>query len=189
MTVPGFQMNARKLVVFLRAINVGGHTVKMDALKRLFEKMGFLEVETFIASGNVIFGSAVKNPEAVEKTISSGLKSALGYEVASFVRTLDELAKTANYKAFPKAALESAAALNVAFIHKTPDETSKRELMKLRTDIDDFAINGREIYWLCRKRQSESDFSNAVFEKALGISATWRNINTVRKLAEKYPVK
>ena len=42
-------------IAFLRAINVGGHTVTMDRLRRLFGEMGFRGVETFIASGNVVF--------------------------------------------------------------------------------------------------------------------------------------
>jgi uncharacterized protein (DUF1697 family) len=44
-----------KYVAFLRAINVGGHTVKMDHLRRLFEALGFTNVETFIASSDVVF--------------------------------------------------------------------------------------------------------------------------------------
>ncbi len=58
--------------------------------------------------------------------------------------------------------------------------------MALRTEVDDFRVHGREIHWLCRVGQSESDFSNAVFEKTTGVRATFRNINTVRKLAAKY---
>jgi uncharacterized protein (DUF1697 family) len=55
-----------KYVAFLRAINVGGHTVKMDHLRRLFEALEFDNVETFIASGNVIFDSASKSTKAFE---------------------------------------------------------------------------------------------------------------------------
>ena len=50
-----------KYVALLRAINVGGHTVKMDHLRSLFEAIGFSNVETFIASGNVIFDSRSKD--------------------------------------------------------------------------------------------------------------------------------
>jgi len=46
--------------------------------------------------------------------------------------------------------------------------------MTLKTDIDDFDVHGREVYWLCQKKQSESTFSNAVLEKTLGIQATLR---------------
>ena len=44
-----------RYIAFLKAINVGGHNVKMDQLRKIFESMQFKNVETFIASGNVIF--------------------------------------------------------------------------------------------------------------------------------------
>jgi hypothetical protein len=61
--------------------------------------------------------------------------------------------------------------------------------MALRTDIDDFHVNGREVYWLCKKKQSDSKFSNVRFEKALQIRATFRGVSTVTKLAGKYANK
>lgn len=75
---------------FLRAINVGGHTVTMQKLKQLFESMGFANVETFIASGNVIFESKL-SPGAAEKLIFSSLNKALGYDVHAFLRSREEL--------------------------------------------------------------------------------------------------
>jgi len=58
-----------KFIAFLRAINVGGHVVKMDQLRRFFEALGFANVETFIASGNVIFESKSKDPAALQRQI------------------------------------------------------------------------------------------------------------------------
>ncbi|NUO79794.1 DUF1697 domain-containing protein, partial [candidate division KSB1 bacterium] len=87
-------------LAFLRAINVGGHTVKMDQLRRLFEALGFANVETFIASGNVIFTSPSKSTKALEKKIEKHLHESLGYEVATFIRTTAELAVVAQYKPF-----------------------------------------------------------------------------------------
>jgi len=58
-----------KYIAFLRAINVGGHTVKMDHLRSLFEALGFSNVETFIASGNVIFESKSKSTRALERRL------------------------------------------------------------------------------------------------------------------------
>ena len=78
-----------KYVAFLRAISGGGHTVKMDYLRSLFESLGFSNVETFIASGNVIFDSTSKSTKALEKKIESYLLKTLGYEVVTlFVRPL-----------------------------------------------------------------------------------------------------
>ena len=59
-------------------------------------------------------------------------------------------------------------------------------LQTLRTSVDAFSTLGREVWWLCRVKQSESTFSNAVFEKALGIKATFRGFNTLHRLAAKY---
>ena len=61
-----------------------------------------------------------------------------------------------------------------------------QKLISLQTDIDDFHFHGREIYWLCKKKQSDSKISNEVIEKALGMKSTLRGVNTVNKLAEKY---
>ena len=175
-----------KHIAFLRAINVGGHTVKMDHLRGIFESMGFSSVETFIASGNIIFESKPRDVNALAKMIEEGLKEALGFEVATFIRSDSELAEIANYKPFPKPQLDSATALNVAFLSDPLDAKSKKLLMTLKSDIDDFHVHGREVYWFCLKKQSESKFSNAVLEKTLGVKSTLRGMNTVKKMSEKY---
>ena len=176
-----------KYIAFLRAINVGGHnTVKMDFLRRLFESLGFSSVETFIASGNVVFETTPKNTQALEREIEKGLREALGYEVAAFIRTDAELAAVASYKPFGQSDLDGAAALNIAFLADRLDDESSKRLMTLRTDVDDFHIHGREIFWLCRKKQSGSKISNAVLEKAIGQKSTLRGANTVHKMAAKY---
>ena len=176
-----------RYIAFLRAINVGGrHAVKMDFLRRLFESLGFSNVETFIASGNVVFEAPSKNAQALEREIENGLREALGYEVATFIRTAAELAAVASYKPFSQSELDGAATLNIAFLADGLDDKSSQKLTALRTDIDDFHVHGREIYWLCRKSQSGSKISNAVLEKAVGQKSTLRGANTVKKMAAKY---
>jgi uncharacterized protein (DUF1697 family) len=175
-----------RFIAFLRAINVGGHTVKMDYLRQLFEALGFSNVETFIASGNVVFETTSKNAKVLEKKIETHLHEALGYEVATFIRTEAELAAIASYAPFPAPALKAATALNIAFLKEPLDGQAQPKLMALKTAIDDFYVQNREIYWLCRKKQSESKFSNAVLERTLGLQATLRGVNTVVKMAEKY---
>jgi uncharacterized protein (DUF1697 family) len=175
-----------KYIAFLRAINVGGHTVKMDVLRQLFESMGFSGVETFIASGNVIFVASDKNTTALEKKIEAGLHKALGYEVSTFIRTPAELEGIAAYQSFKKTKLDGAGALNIAFIAESLDDAAAKRLMACKSEIDDFHVHGREIYWLCLKKQTESKFSNAVLEKAIGRHSTLRGVSTIQKMAEKY---
>ena len=175
-----------RYVAFLRAINVGGHTVKMDVLTQLFETMGFGQVETFIASGNVIFNSPSKDAAALEKKIEATLAKKLGYEVATFVRSLAELKALADYPAFTAAQLKRAGAHNVIFLKDALATKRHAELDAFKSAIDSFHICGRELYWLCHTRQSDSKFSNVRLERELKLQATFRGMNTVKKLLTKY---
>lgn len=184
--VPGSASNNR-YIAFLRAINVGGHTVKMDQLRELFEALDLANVATFIASGNVIFESPTTDTQQLERTIEQHLKQALGYAVATFIRTPAEIAAVANYAPF--SAADHAAEghwLYVGFLADRPGVAARDKLLAYRTDINDFHVHEREAYWLCRTRSSESNFTGAALEKALGMPATMRNITTVKKLAAKY---
>jgi uncharacterized protein (DUF1697 family) len=58
--------------------------------------------------------------------------------------------------------------------------------MAYRNEVDDFRVNGREVYWLCRKKIGESSFSGALLEKTMAMPATMRNATTVKRLAAKY---
>jgi uncharacterized protein (DUF1697 family) len=173
-------------IAFLRAINVGGHVVTMQNLRELFEDLGFKGVETFIASGNVIFVSPSTNAGALQKKIETHLLKSLGYEVHTFVRTEAEVAAIARYKPFTESEVQSAATFCVAFLAEPLSAAAKKTVMSLRSDIDDFHVNGREVYWLSKNRQGEATFSNARLEKLLKGRATLRGMKTVVRLAAKY---
>jgi len=181
------QPGTPRLVAFLRAINVGGqHVVKMDALRGHFETLGLGNVETFIASGNVIFTSRSMDHAALERKIERALQSALGYEVKTFVRTGAEVAAIACYKPFSTAAMKNYAALNVGFLASPLEAAGLKALMTLKDDVHDFHVNGREVYWIRRKKQSESTMNNVRFEKLLKASLTFRGVNTIARLAERF---
>jgi uncharacterized protein (DUF1697 family) len=176
-----------KYVAFLRAINVGGHTVKMDYLRSLFEGVGFANVETFIASGNVIFDSKTRNTKTLEAKIEKHLQAQLGYAVITFIRATSELAEVANYSPFSKAELNADGnSLYVGFLAAEPRKEAGKKVLSLSGPANDFAVHGRELYWLIRTSFSESAVSGGLLEKTLGIPATFRNVNTVRRIAAKY---
>lgn len=175
-----------RYVAFLRAINVGGHTVKMDALRALFLELGLENVATFIASGNVVFETASKRAGALEQTIGQHLEKNLGYPVATFLRPAGEIRAIAEYKPFSAQELSVAGAFNVAFLAQPLDAAQTQKLMTLENKQDRFHVHAREVYWLCQTKQSESKFSNAVLEKTIRAQATLRGFNTVQKLAAKH---
>ena len=174
-----------RLVAFLRAINVGGRNVKMEVLRRHFEELGLKEVETFIASGNVIFRAPARGAAALEAKIERHLAQELGYEVSTFLRTEAEVAAIARHEAFSPARVKSARAHCVGFLAEPLDAAGRKALASLTTAADEFSAHGREVYWLCRTMQSESKFNNALFERKVGVKATFRGLSTIGKLAAK----
>ncbi len=177
-----------KYVAFLRAINVGGHTVKMDQLKSLFEALGFTNVETFIASGNVIFDAKGRDTATLERRIEKHLLNELGYDVATFVRATADLPDIASHEPFDQAEI-AGATLYIGFLATQPTVGTTKRLLACATEVDLFHVEGREVYWLCRTKFSESQFSGARLEKTLDMQITLRNTNTVKKIAAKYQRK
>jgi uncharacterized protein (DUF1697 family) len=175
-----------RYVAFLRAVNVGGRVVKMDALRRLFESMTFANVETFIASGNVIFEARQSDASRMEQAIEKQLVGALGFSVATFVRSIPELVALTQHPLFADGAVESGTALFVAFARSTPSAEAKRKLRSSSGDVDAFEFHKADVLWLRRGAYHESKFSGPALEKTLGMPMTVRNSTTVRKIAAKY---
>lgn len=176
-----------RYIAFLRALNVGGHTVKMDTLRSIFTDLKFDKVETFIASGNVIFETKAKDPSRLRETIETHLREVLGYEVATFLRTDEEVAGIARYQPFPEETHKTASAFVVGFLDEPMPPSCEQSVLKFKTEIDDFHINGRELYWLCQTKQSESTFFKVSLEKMFKIRMTYRGMNTIQRLAARYP--
>src|ERR1035438_3834018 len=123
---------------FLRAINVGGHVVRMEALRDLFTGLNLSSVETFIASGNVIFQCKSTKAADLEQRIAKHLESSLGYPVATFLRTGPELAAIAAYRPFEESAVQTSGAFCVGFVGQPLQGPQVEALMSLETDVDAF---------------------------------------------------
>jgi len=172
-----------KYIAFLRAINVGGHTVKMDRLISLFEELNFSNVETFIASGNVIFETKSTKTANLEKKIATHLEEALGFAVDTFVRTLEEVIEIE--KKCPFEAKKKDDLIYVSFLHDPLNAEKSDILMGIKNKLNDFAAIGTEIYWL-RLNKDDSIFLKRSLEKILNVSTTNRNMSTIRNLLGKH---
>ncbi|MFD0407537.1 DUF1697 domain-containing protein [Kitasatospora sp. NPDC127116] len=79
-------------IAFLRAVNVGGRTVRMERLRALFTELGLGNVRSYIQSGNVFFSTDEPDRAALTARIEEHLEQALGYPVPALLRTVDEVA-------------------------------------------------------------------------------------------------
>jgi len=152
-------------------------------LRRHFSDLGLRDVTTFIASGNVAFGARAGDARALERKIERRLEDELGFEVATFLRTDAEVAAIAAHPWFAAPLVAEAKSLNVAFLAGELDCDQQARVRSLQTSFDDFLFHGRELYWLSRRRQSDSTISNVVLERAIGGRTTVRGLATVRKIA------
>ncbi len=157
----------------------------MDRLRSLFESLGFTNVTTIIASGNVVFSSPSPKQEPLERRIEAHLHDALGYEVSTFLRSAGELAEIVRHRPFPALEpLPAGCALSVLFLKRPLAAPACQAVLGLQTDTDAFHLHGREAYWLRHGRISDSKVTGKLLERAAGGPLTARNITTVRKLAE-----
>jgi uncharacterized protein (DUF1697 family) len=175
-----------RYVAFLRAINITGRPVKMDALRREFEAMGFANVATYIQSGNVLFESSDSDTAELESRIEGRVEAMVGYPVATFIRTEAELARLGSFTPFPDSELTPESIMYVAFLRDEPGNAKQEALLAQAGAIDQFQIYGRHVFWLRHTHLGESSFSGARLEKIISGPATVRNMTTIRKIVAKY---
>src|SRR4051794_41183665 len=150
----------------------------MAQLRKLFESIGLRGVETFIASGNVVFESSARPDRVFEQKIEAHLEKHLGYKVGTFVRSIPELRAIAQYEPFkgPDFDLDRSS-LYVGFLSDPPSRSAAARLNAMRTRNEALHVHGREFYWMSTVGLGRSEFTGAVLEKTLAAPATIRSIN------------
>jgi len=176
-----------RYVAFLRGMNLGKRRIKNDELRAEFETLGFADVATFRASGNVIFGSDDGEKEAaLSKRIEAGLGDALGYEVPVFLRGCAEVAAIAAEQPFDAKLVESSQGkLQVSLLLEKPSAAARRKVLALAGDEDLLELSGREIFWLPSGGLLESDLDLKAIEAAVGAD-TRRTMGTIEQIAAKH---
>jgi uncharacterized protein (DUF1697 family) len=168
---------------FLRGMNVGGHRLTNELLRSHFEQLGFGEVRTFRASGNVIFAGEARPPATVRRQIETGLQEALGYGVPTFIRTAAELAEIAAQQPFALRLLKaSTGKLQVAMLQEPPAVAAQKEILALAGKGDRLAFGACELYWLPSGGILESELDMKTIEGVLG-AMTMRTKGTVEQVA------
>jgi uncharacterized protein (DUF1697 family) len=170
-----------KYVAFLKGINVGGKSViKMNELKTLFEAAGFTQVQTVLASGNVVFESEVINPDTITEKIEALLKKKWKREIPVFVRTIDELREMERSRPFKGIEIDTKMQLYVTFLYefsrglKIPELPSNTRIARMKDDAVFTVVK-------VTPEMNTTD-AMAALNKALGPKITMRNWNTILKI-------
>ncbi len=170
-------------VAFLRAINVTGRFVKMTALAEAFHAAGHADARTFLQSGNVVFTSSSRSPAKLQAALQDGLEPRLGFRSEAFVRMAAEVRAIAAHAIGLQGGVAAGGEVNVCLLPEAATPGITAVVASLATDLDAFDVREREVYWICRTRQSASTFSNATLERRLRLRTTLRRASMLARLA------
>ncbi len=160
-------------IALLRAVNVGGTgKLPMAELKAMCERAGFAAVQTYIASGNVVFNSG-KSAAQVKAALEAAMLAYAGAPVRVLVRTAAEMDEVVASNPFPDAAPNRTVAI---FLDAAPASAALTAVTGKKNEV--LALGKREIY---------VHYGDGMADSKLKIPAaaegTARNINTITKLA------
>jgi len=170
-----------KYVSFLRGINVGGHKkVPMAELKKHFEIMGFRNVKTLLASGNVVF----EGEESHLNQIPHQLEKAIGFSIPVIIFPFHKLEEILQSDPFRDIEATTKTRLYITFL---PDIPKSGLTIPFETDDGSFRIiqqNGKFIYSVLDLEKTGTVDGMKILEKEYGKNITTRNYNTIQKIAK-----
>ncbi|AEK24233.1 DUF1697 domain-containing protein [Capnocytophaga canimorsus] len=173
--------NMNTYIVLLRGVMPTGKNKipSMAFLKEILGKGGFVNVKTYIQSGNVVLQTEL-SPAEVSRKVHEVIKENIGAELPVIVKTADEIAQVLSENPFT----ENHESKRV-FFTLFNDELSlplAKELKKQDFGEEQFDFTEKALYMYLPKDASRSKLSNNFLEKKLNITATTRNFNTLTKL-------
>jgi uncharacterized protein (DUF1697 family) len=167
-------------VAFLRAINTGNRRIKMAELRSFYDDLGYTNVATHIASGNVIFeASSPPLPQGLE----SKFEDRFGFASEVFLRTAPELA--AVVEAVPWK--DGSALVEVSFLEREPDLHAAAVLEATANEPEALSVVGREVYLLRgRGAGMPTVHKESTSIRILDMKMTRRGMRTVRQIHDKH---
>lgn len=170
-------------IALFRGINVGGsNKLPMADLKALLADLGAADVRTYIQSGNAVFRHDGRDRDVLARRIGKAVEACHGFEPRVLVITPGQLDRAMADNPFPEAAKEGKF-LHLFFLASTPGDPDREKLDSLKASTEDWRLDGDRFYLHAPEGIARSKLA-AGAEKALGVTATARNWNTVRKLRD-----
>ena len=170
-------------IAMLRGINVSGHKmVKMEALRASFGALRLSNVQTYVQSGNLVFGVGNGSVAALSEKIEQRILRDFGFSVPVFLRTAKELEEIIKDNPFLKGTDIDHSKLHITFLSDAAPKTALEALQPLAAKTEQFRVIGRQVYLYCPDGYGRTKLSNTAIERKLSVGATTRNWRTVNTL-------
>lgn len=172
-----------RYALLLRGVNVGTkNSLPMAELRAMLTKIGCTDVQTYVQSGNAVFGTKLSEA-ALTRAIESALEAYMGRPIATTLRTFAQMKAILDGNPFVKVATKPAY-LCVTFLAHPPTKAEVAPLEAQDWKPELFKVAGREIYTWHPNGQGRSPLAAALAKLLLRGAVTTRNWNTVTKLME-----
>lgn len=172
-------------ISLLRGINVSGQKIiRMEALRKLYEGLGFTKVTTYLQSGNVVFTVNDPNGKALEGILSNAILKEFGFEVPILILAVEKLLSIAENNPLAKDPQNDPAFLHVTFLAETPLSADPGVLKSRCAPGEKFELTTDAGYLYCPGGYGNTKLTNTFLESKLKVSATTRNWKTVLSLVE-----
>lgn len=170
-------------VALLRGINIGKRQVKMEILRDMMSEMGYKNISTVLASGNLIFEAKEKLEEELLRKIESKIQETFGFKVDVILRTMNQIKQIVSNDPFMDAEATEDLKLYITFLSKAQGLESKISIDTKYVKI--IKADKNEIYWVVKLNPQEktTDIMELLTRK-YGKEITTRNWNTVQKIAD-----
>jgi uncharacterized protein (DUF1697 family) len=163
-------------ISILRGINVSGQKlIKMDALQKLYENLGFNNVKTYLQSGNVIFTNKGEEPNKLGQKISAEIKKDFGFEVPVIILTVDKLKQIIEHSPFIKDTNEDQSFLFVTFLFSKPYQFDVKTIEDKKQNEEEIIFLDNTVYLYCPSGYGRTKLTNNFLEAKLKVEATTRN--------------
>ena len=170
-------------ISILRGINVSGQKlIKMDALRKLYENLGFGQVTTYVQSGNIIFTSSNADTRELERQISLQIEKETGWKVPVIVLTFNKLKQIIDNNPFTKAPNNNPAFMHITFLWSAPFPYDSVSIENKKQPEEKIAFSDDAVYLYCPDGYGKTKLTNNFFEAKLKINATTRNWKTTNEL-------
>jgi uncharacterized protein (DUF1697 family) len=170
-------------IALLRAVNVGGRTLKMADLVRLALDLGLERPRTLLQSGNLVFETDEAPDGDLERRLEAEAAVRFGFEVDFLVRSAAAWRDVIANNPFPEAARDDPSHLVVMPLRTTPAEGAIEVLRASIAGREDAALSGRELYLVYPDAIGRSKLTIQLIERRLATRGTARNWNTAIRLA------
>ena len=169
-------------IAILRGINVSGaKTIKMEALRFTFQKLGFENVATYIQSGNVVFTVAETKTSELAAKITGAIKTDFGFDIPVIVLSAAELQSI--FKNNPlNDGTRDEAFLHVTFLAESPAAFNFSDIEAKKQGEEEIMISGKVVYLYCPHGYGKTKLTNTFLESKLKVAATTRNWKTTCEL-------